>query len=243
MSVSALLKIVSAAAFCLAVPAAAQVQTIDPNAAPAPAAQSPVPLEEYQPIDAGQPAETLEAASPPAASPTAEAAAERASQAAGGTVAREDVFKAAEGVFGRGAEGLATLIEDLLKKQGQPSAYITGREASGAVGLGLRYGSGTLHHGVEGDRPIFWNGPSLGFDLGADANKVFVLVYNLHDAQDIFKRYPAAAGSAYAVGGLTASYMRRGDVVLIPVRLGVGARLGVNAGYMKFSEKSRWFPF
>jgi hypothetical protein len=198
--------------------------------------------QEYQPVDAGQQEAAADAAQPQAAA-TATAAAERAGQAAGGTVAREDVFKAAEGVFGRGAEGLAGLIEDLLKKQGQPSAYITGREASGALGVGLRFGSGTLHHGIEGDRPVYWAGPSLGFDAGADANKVFVLVYNLHDAQDIYKRYPAAAGSAYAVGGLTASYMRRGDIVLIPVRLGVGARLGVNAGYMKFSEKSNWFPF
>jgi hypothetical protein len=242
MFISAVLKLAAAAAFCLAAPAAAQVQTIDPSTAAGAQQRTAEPsTEEYQPVDAGQ-QEAPEAAAAETA-PTAAAAAERAGQAAGGTVAREDVLKAAEGVFGRGAEGLASLIEDLLKKQGQPTAYITGREASGAVALGLRYGSGTLHHGVEGDRPIFWSGPSLGFDLGADANKVFVLVYNLHDAQDLFKRYPAAAGSAYAVGGLTASYMRRGDIVLIPVRLGVGARLGVNAGYMKFSQKSKWFPF
>jgi hypothetical protein len=100
-----------------------------------------------------------------------------------------------------------------------------------------------MRHQVEGDRQVFWTGPSVGFDFGADANKVFVLVYNLHDAQKLFRRYPAAEGRAYAVGGFTASYLRRGDVVLIPVRLGVGLRLGVNAGYMNFSEKNRWLPF
>jgi hypothetical protein len=258
MSISAFLKLCAAAAIGIAAPAAAQVQTVDPSASAEPAAEeaAPTAADEYQPVDSGSqdiaPAGSEAAAPPsaavqsaPAAGPSAAAgaAAERASQAAGGTVAKEDVFAAAEGVFGRGAEGLAGLIEDLLKKQGEPTAYITGREASGALVVGVRYGQGTLHHGVEGDRDVYWTGPSLGFDFGADANKVFVLVYNLHDSQDLFKRYPAAEGNAYVVGGFTASYVRRGDVVLIPIRLGVGARLGVNAGYMKFSEKGRWFPF
>jgi hypothetical protein len=249
MNVSAFLKLCAAAAITLAMPAAAQVQTIDPNNAPQASAEAGIE-QEYQPIDAGAQASASQRGfesqtQPPAQAQAtgADAAAERASQAAGGTVAKSDVFQAAEGVFGRGAEGLAGLIEDLLKKQGEPSAYITGREASGALVVGLRYGSGTLHHGVEGDRPVYWTGPSLGFDFGADANKVFVLVYNLHDSQELYKRFPGAAGNAYVLGGFTASYMRRGDVVLIPIRMGVGARLGVNAGYMKFSEKGKWFPF
>ena len=107
----------------------------------------------------------------------------------------------------------------------------------------MRYGSGVMRHQVEGDRTVYWTGPSVGFDFGADANKVFVLVYNLHDSERIFHRYPAAEGHAYVVGGFTASYLRRGDIVLIPVRLGVGARLGVNAGYMHFSDHNRWVPF
>ena len=156
---------------------------------------------------------------------------------------RDDVFSAAEGVFGKGAEGLANLIEKILKDQGQPSAYIAGQEAGGAFVVGVRYGSGTMHHQVEGQRAVYWTGPSVGFDFGADANKVFVLVYNLHDSQDLFKRFPGAEGNAYVVGGFTASYHRQGDIVLIPVRLGVGLRLGVNAGYMRFSEKNRWVPF
>jgi len=153
------------------------------------------------------------------------------------------VLSAAEGVFGKGANGLADMIEKLLKDQGQPTAYITGREAGGAFVVGLRYGSGTLHHQIEGDRKVHWTGPSVGFDFGADANKVFVLVYNLNDTQRLFRRFPAAEGNAYVVGGLTASYLRSGDMVLIPIRMGVGARLGVNAGYMKFSQKSKWLPF
>jgi hypothetical protein len=138
---------------------------------------------------------------------------------------------------------LAGLLEGILKKQGTPSAYITGREAGGAIVVGARYGQGVLHHKAEGDRQVFWTGPSVGFDFGADASKVFVLVYNLNDAQRLFRRYPNAEGHAYVVGGFTASYLRRGDVVLIPVRLGVGMRLGVNAGYMRFSQRNRWLPF
>jgi hypothetical protein len=230
-----LVKLAAAAALTFgSSPAAAQVTTVDPNEA----AQG----EWVSAEQANEEADAPEAV--PAETAAASDASVRASQAsANGTVPRNDVFSAAEGVFGKGAEGLGDLIEDLLRKQGEPSAYITGREASGAFVLGARYGSGTLHHQIEGDRPIHWTGPSIGFDFGADANKIFVLVYNLHDAQRIFRRYPAAEGNAYAIGGFTASYLRRGDTVLIPIRLGVGARLGVNAGYMRFSQKSRWLPF
>jgi len=161
----------------------------------------------------------------------------------GNTYAEDDLIGAAEGVFGKGAEGLAKLIQDLLKKEGEPNAYIVGREAGGAFIVGARYGSGTLNHKVEGQRKVYWTGPSVGFDAGANAANTFVLVYNLFDSEELFKRYPAGEGQAYLIGGLNASYMRRGDVVLIPIRVGVGARLGINAGYMKFSKKQRWLPF
>jgi hypothetical protein len=163
--------------------------------------------------------------------------------AQGNTYAKDDLIGAAEGVFGKGAEGVAKMIEGLLEEQGEPNAYIVGREASGAFILGARYGSGTLYHKVEGQRPVYWTGPSIGFDVGANAGNTFVLVYNLYDSNDLYKRFPAGEGQAYLVGGLTASYMRWGDVVIIPIRVGAGLRLGVNAGYMKFSEKQRWLPF
>lgn len=245
----------AATAAFMAAAAPAQVSTIDPNVAAQPAPPPAQPVQtwdtEYQPVDSGSQDPASDPADDPAASPAdpapeiaaAPAASARASASAGSTVPRGDVFSAAEGVFGKGAEGLADLIEDLLRKQGEPNAYITGREAGGAFIAGVRYGSGTLHHQIEGDRRIHWTGPSIGFDFGANADKVFVLVYNLHDAQRIFRRFPAAEGNAYVVGGFTASYLRRGDTVLIPIRLGVGARLGVNAGYMRFSQKNRWLPF
>lgn len=173
-----------------------------------------------------------------------QAAAEPAVAAAQGeTYKEDDLIGAAEGVFGKGAEGLARMIEDILDKQGEPNGYIVGREAGGAFVVGARYGSGTLFHKVEGQKPVYWTGPSIGLDAGANAGSTFVLVYNLHDTEELYERYPAGEGTAYLVGGLNASYLRKGDVVLIPIRVGAGLRLGVNAGYMRFSKKHRWLPF
>ena len=242
----AFLKLVAAAGLAMGAPLAAQVATVDPNGSgeyePGVSQPAANPAEEYYPVDSGsqQSADPSVQAAPPALSAAPAAPPMRPPA---DTVPREDVFSAAENVFGKGAEGLGGLIEKILKDQGEPTAYIAGQEAGGAFIAGFRYGSGTMRHQVEGDRAVYWTGPSVGFDFGADASKVFVLVYNLHDGQELFKRYPAAEGHAYALGGFTASYMRRGNVVLIPVRLGVGLRLGLNAGYMRFSEKNRWLPF
>lgn len=235
-----------------AAPLAAQVQAVDPDAAynapidgdleqPASAPQetaapAPAPAPQDAPQEAVAP--TTETAAAPAAAPTPAAAADSTA-----TYREDDLIGAAEGVFGKGAKGVAEMIRKTLKDQGQPNAYIVGREAGGAFIVGLRYGSGTLHHKVEGEKPVYWTGPSVGFDAGASAGSTFVLVYNLYDTEDLYKRFPAGEGQAYAVGGLNASYMRWGDVVLIPIRVGAGLRLGVNAGYMKFSKKQNWLPF
>lgn len=235
-----LLALVSAA------PSLAQVTSVDPDAAidadigsgagaPAPAPASPPVYGDPgngTPVDAPPPAPADTAAPPP---PPASNSAT--------TYREDDLIGAAEGVFGKGAKGLADLIRDLLKKQGQPNAYIVGREAGGAIAVGLRYGSGTMHHKVEGERPVYWTGPSIGFDAGANAASAFVLVYNLYDGEDLFKRFGAGEGQAYFVGGFNVSYLRRGNVVLIPVRAGAGLRLGANVGYMKFSRKQTWLPF
>jgi hypothetical protein len=238
----------------LSAPVSAQVRTVDPNdaaaAAPAPTVSDPQPGAEF-PADAGTgPMDTAEDTTMPvdpavgstAASESAVPAADGAVPT-GKTYKRDDLIGAAEGVFGKGAQGLGELIEKILKDQGEPNAYIAGREASGAVVVGLRYGSGTMRHGVEGDLPVYWTGPSVGFDLGADAAKVFVLVYNLYDSEDLFRRYPQVEGRAYFVGGFSATYLRRGNIAIIPVRLGAGLRLGANIGYMKFTHKSKWLPF
>ena len=231
--------------------ASTQVKTVDPNAAGSMAASGPI--EEHGQATPAPDAEPARPAPPPAAPeqpagthpiPAASSAEIQARNSAkGGTYEEGDIVGAAEGVFGKGAAGLAGLIEKIFKEQGRPNAYIAGREAGGAIVVGLRYGSGTLFHKIEGQRKVFWTGPSVGFDLGANAAKTFVLVYNLEDSQDLYRRFPAAEGDVYLVGGFTASYLRRGDIVLIPIRLGVGWRLGANLGYMKFSEKGRWLPF
>ncbi|USA38691.1 DUF1134 domain-containing protein [Pelagerythrobacter marinus] len=208
---------------------------------PTPPADAPVAPAWSDPSAATAPA----AATAPGIGPVSPAARAGSPQvaAASDTYKEDDLIGAAEGVFGKGAEGVARMIEDLLEKQGEPNAYIVGREAGGAFVVGARYGSGTLYHKVEGQRPVYWTGPSIGFDVGANAGNTFVLVYNLYDSEELYERYPAGEGQAYVVGGLTASYLRKGDVVLIPIRVGAGLRLGVNAGYMKFSKKQRWLPF
>ena len=249
------------AAAVVSAPAAAQIETIDPNSGidadlsqPAEAPGEPAPYENSTTYQATPPADVpAEVAaewtdpvvtSADASTAATQAAADPAVAAAqGDTYKKDDLIGAAEGVFGKGAEGLARMIEDLLEKQGEPNAYIVGREAGGAFVVGARYGSGTLHHKVEGQRPVYWTGPSLGFDAGANAGNTFVLVYNLYDSEELYERYPAGEAAAYAIGGLNASYMRKGDVVLIPIRVGAGLRLGINAGYMKFSKKQRWLPF
>lgn len=236
------LRILLAAGALVASPAMAQINTVDPNdvidsdlGTPPPAATA-APAQEVAPtVQDGVPTE------PPATLPETSSASPAIPTE--DTYQEDDLIGAAEGVFGKSAQGLGKLIEDILKKQGRPNGYIVGREGGGAFIVGLRYGSGTLNHKVEGQRPVYWTGPSIGPDAGANAGSTFVLVYNLYDTEDIYKRYPAGEGVAYLGGGFNASYLRRGDVVLIPIRVGAGIRLGANVGYMRFSKKQRWLPF
>lgn len=237
--------------------APAQVRTIDPNQPidgdlsttnSPPPPQPRAPAQTYReptytddtPVDPPPPPQdrAADASRAPLPPPQPEATTQAAA-----TFKRDDLIGAGEGVFGKGAEGFASIIEKILSEQGEPNAYIAGREAAGAFVLGVRYGSGVMTHKVEGQMPVYWTGPSVGFDVGGDANKVFVLVYNLYDTADLYRRFPAAEGRLYFVGGFAATYLRRGNVVLIPVRLGVGYRAGVNVGYMKFTQKSNWLPF
>ena len=245
-----------AAALLCAAPAVAQVERVDPGATmdadldgrtaplPPPQPAQPVPVEpDSDPLypDTGRPAEPT-TSEPSVSEPVGTVVPDRPVGDPNG-YERDDLIGAATDVFGKGAQEIGQLIERILADQGKPIGYITGREASGAFVVGLRYGSGVLHHRIEGERPVYWTGPSVGFDVGGNAAKSFILVYNLYDTQDLYRRYPQGEGAAYFVGGFTASYLRRGDVVLIPIRLGVGVRLGANIGYMKFREKNNWVPF
>ncbi|WP_425231082.1 DUF1134 domain-containing protein [Sphingomonas sp.] len=235
------------AALFVAAAASAQVRSVDPNTALAAPQTTPPPVPvappaEPVPADERPAADTTPPPQVPSAPPPGESAADATTRSAD-TYSRDDLLGAAEGVFGRGAQGLAGIIERTLREQGRPNAYIAGREASGAFVVGLRYGSGVLSHRVEGQQPVYWTGPSVGFDVGGDAAKVFVLVYNLYDTEDLYHRFPGGEGRLYFVGGFAATYLRRGNVVLIPVRLGVGVRAGVNVGYMKFTHRSKLLPF
>ncbi len=255
------------AAAMVSAPLSAQVRTIDPNQTidadlrargstppqtnyPATPPAAPVDPDARRYPDAPQSSEPVQGAPAQAPNPATDQSAQAiarngadAEAASSQTFQQQELLSAAEGTFGKGAAGLAGILERTLKEQGRPNAYIAGREASGAVVVGLRYGKGTMFHKVEGQQPVYWTGPSVGFDLGGDANKVFVLVYNLYDTEELFRRFPAAEGRLYFVGGFAATYLRRGNTVLIPIRLGVGWRQGANVGYMKFSHKSKWFPF
>jgi hypothetical protein len=234
-----------------AMPAHAQIKTVDPNSAIGednnPQSQTPPVSSDGIEPDAGQTPPVNQDGVPTDPVPGGDVVTDPnvppAPPSDGKTYQQDDLIGAAEGVFGKGAKGLAGLIEKILKKQGEPNAYIVGREGGGAFVVGLRYGSGTMYHKVEGEQPAYWTGPSVGFDAGANAGSTFILVYNLYDSEDLYKRFPSAEGVAYLVGGFNASYLRRGDVVLIPIRVGAGLRLGANVGYMKFSKKQRWVPF
>jgi hypothetical protein len=237
---------------CVAGPVTAQRMTsIDPDAAidgdldspqPRAGAAYPAPEPRAEELAPAWQDPVVTSAVPTVAASQAWAA-PAAAAVQGDTYKEDDLIGAAEDVFGKGAEGLARVIQNVLSKQGEPNAYIVGREAGGAFIVGARYGSGTLFHKVEGQRPVYWTGPSIGLDAGANAGSTFVLVYNLYDSEQLYERYPAGEGQAYLVGGFNASYLRKDDVVLIPIRVGAGLRLGVNAGYMKFSKKQRWLPF
>jgi len=234
-------------------PAVAQrMNSIDPDAAidsdlDNPQSSQAQQYPEPQPSAGGELApawqEPVVTSTTPSVAASQASAAPAVAAAQGDTYKEDDLIGAAEGVFGKGAEGLARLIQDVLAKQGEPNGYIVGREAGGAFIVGARYGSGTLFHKVEGQRPVYWTGPSIGFDAGANAGSTFILVYNLYDTEQLYERYPAGEGQAYFVGGFNASYLRKDDVVMIPIRVGAGLRLGVNAGYMKFSKKQTWLPF
>lgn len=161
----------------------------------------------------------------------------------GATYSDDEVVQAANKFFSSGAKDLSDVLAKVLKEKGHPVGFIRGEEASGAVGVGLRYGHGSLELKSGGGRKVYWQGPSLGFDIGGNASKVFILVYNLPSTQALFQRFPGVEGSLYFVGGFGVTYMQSGQIALAPVRFGAGWRQGVNIGYMNFSPKKRYNPF
>jgi len=164
-------------------------------------------------------------------------------KAADDTFSMQEITDAAEGFFGSTTSGLAEVIEHVFSDLGQPTAYIAGEEISGAFVVGLRYGKGEMNIKADGKSKIFWQGPSIGFDFGGNASKTFVLIYGLTDKNTIYKRFPGVEGTFYYVAGLGVNYQGDGDVMLAPIRTGVGLRAGANIGYLHYNEEHSWLPF
>jgi len=159
------------------------------------------------------------------------------------TYGQDEILTKASGFFGDVSEGLAKAIEKAFRDQGRPNAYITGEEGSGAFVVGLRYGQGTLERKSGARRSVYWNGPSIGWDVGGNASKVFMLVYHLPSEDAIFQRFPGVEGSLYFVAGFGLNYVQSGPIVLAPIRTGVGLRAGASAGYLSFTPRRSWIPF
>jgi len=159
------------------------------------------------------------------------------------TFSMREITDAAEGFFGSTTSGLAEVIEHVFSDLGQPTAYIAGEEVSGAFVVGLRYGKGELNIKSDGKSKIFWQGPSIGFDFGGNASKTFVLIYGLTDRNAVYKRFPGVEGTFYYVAGLGVNYQGDGDIMLAPIRTGVGLRAGANIGYLHYNEEHSWLPF
>jgi hypothetical protein len=158
------------------------------------------------------------------------------------TFSQDEIVTAVAGFFGTTAKAAGEAVERIFKEHGRPTAYVAGEEVSGAVGVGLRYGDGTLFLKAGPRRRVYWQGPSIGFDTGGNASKVLTLAYNLRDPEMIFRRYPGVEGSAYFVAGIGVNYLRADGITLAPMRAGVGLRAGANVGYLALSRKRQVVP-
>ncbi|QKC95269.1 DUF1134 domain-containing protein [Mesorhizobium sp. NZP2298] len=155
----------------------------------------------------------------------------------------QEIVDSGHKFFGATSGGLATVVEKIFASYGLPNGYLLGEEGSGALIGGLTYGEGTLYTKNAGDHKVFWQGPSLGWDFGGEGSRVMMLVYNLDDVGNLYNRYGGVAGSAYVVAGVGFNVLKNNNVLLVPIRTGVGARLGVNLGYLKLTERATWNPF
>ena len=160
-----------------------------------------------------------------------------------GTYSSNEILDAGRGFFGGASEGLAKVVEHSFQRNGRPNGYILGEEGSGAIVAGLRYGEGTLYTKGFPAQKVYWQGPSLGYDFGANGSRSFTLVYNLQYPSQIYERFAGVDGSAYLVGGVGITYQQHDDVILAPIRAGLGLRLGANVGYLKYTPSPTWNPF
>lgn len=155
----------------------------------------------------------------------------------------DEIVNAGHSFFGSTSGGLATVIEKIFSRFGLPNGYILGEEGSGAVVGGLTYGEGTLYTKNAGDHKLFWQGPSIGWDFGGSGDRTMMLVYNMADINQAYGRFAGVSGSAYFLAGVGFTVLKRNEVLLVPVHTGVGARLGLNIGYLKLTQQPTWNPF
>ncbi len=160
-----------------------------------------------------------------------------------GTYSSNEILDAGHHFFGDISEGLAKVVEYSFSRNGRPTGYILGEEAGGAVVAGLRYGEGVLYTKGYPPQKVYWQGPSIGYDFGANGSKAMTLVYNLQYTSQIYERFAGVDGSAYFVGGVGITFQQHDDVILAPIRAGLGLRLGANVGYLKYTPSPTWNPF
>jgi hypothetical protein len=159
------------------------------------------------------------------------------------TFSVDEIVKAGHQFFGTVSRGLALVVEKAFSKFGEPNGYVLGQEGAGAFVVGLRYGDGKLYTRNAGDRRVFWEGPSVGFDTGGEGARTMMLVYNLPATDAIYQRFAGVDGSAYFIGGFGMTALTANRIVVVPIRSGVGLRLGANIGYLKFTPQATWNPF
>jgi hypothetical protein len=167
----------------------------------------------------------------------------RQAQPPGGAYQSDELVTAGHRFFGNVSRGLAQIIERAVSQWGLPNGYVLGEEGSGAFVAGLRYGEGTLYTKNAGDLRVYWQGPSLGFDWGGDGARTMTLVYNLPATSAIYQRFAGIDGSAYIIGGFGMTALTANNIVLVPIRSGIGLRLGANIGYLKYTPQPTWNPF
>lgn len=159
------------------------------------------------------------------------------------TYTSEEIVRAASQFLGQTTEGMAATVERIFADYGKPKAYIIGQEGSGAAIVGLRYGKGILSYKGGGSMTVYWQGPSVGWDFGGNASKVFTLVYNLRNTYELFQRFPSVDGSLYVIAGVSVNYQQSGPIVLAPMRSGVGLRAGASLGYVHYTREATAIPF
>jgi hypothetical protein len=229
ISASRLATVTLAAVMCWTVPVFAQQS-------PPPIQQAPMQPVQQAPIQQAPIQQAPMQQEPPPQPPSR-------AQRGPNTYESDELVNAGHRFFGNVSRGLASVIERAVSQWGLPNGYVLGEEGSGAFVAGLRYGEGTLYTKNAGDLRVYWQGPSVGFDWGGDGARTMTLVYNLPATSAIYQRFVGLDGSAYIIGGFGMTALTANNIVLVPIRSGLGLRLGANVGYLKYTPRATWNPF